>query len=255
MSLHVATAPKYSGESRNTYEIPEHALYLAILENAIRTIVNKPESFEAKEDLKWLHGLEVSDESIHPDEIAEILDSDIVKVLRTKFPLDYKANNRMGFISSYSMEEENLLLKMYKAGASREEFAKVFAPRKVHCVMIKARQLFYTENWSAEEDEKLISLFKAGERPYKISDALHKNVRSVVRRLSYLGVEYKSKERITNEKTKIILKVLNNELNYDEACKILGKDPKRYAVRIYRKARELGYDTTHLLKRNRRATS
>ena len=177
MSSYVKQLSRQSDDYSNTSQIQEHHLLIAVLENAIRTIINKPESFEAKEDLKWLHGLEVMEDALHPDYIAEVLDSNIIDVLRAKFPLSYKGTNRLGYLSSYSMEEENLLLRMYKEGATKEDLFRVFAPRKPYAILCKARNLALSENWTKEEDKELLDLFKKSYRPYKIGLIMKKNSR------------------------------------------------------------------------------
>lgn len=69
-----------------------------MLENAIKTIINKPESFEAQEDLKWLHGIETVDGALEADYIADMLGGDVVDILRKKFPLNYKGAGKLGYL-------------------------------------------------------------------------------------------------------------------------------------------------------------
>lgn len=254
MSLHAVQQSRVLEGFYATYEIPERSLYVAIIENCVRTIMNKPDSFAAKADLCWLHGEGVSQNAIHPDDITEALGTDIISVLRAKFPMNYAEQNKHSYIAKYTVEEEDELLEMFQNGATKEELAKRFAPRKPYLIWQKAQLLARFGQWTKEQEEQLLHLHHVEQlKPYRIAERLKKDVRAVARKLDSFGIVHGMV--IEKKEEEILVRMLKREITFDEAVKLTKKHPDTVSRRAHRIAKSMGLSAWGLRKKNKSATN
>lgn len=190
----------------NMSNTPEQALLIALLEDCVRTITSKGSVEEARSEIEWLHGLtESSEDTLSSEQVSDYLDSDIVALLREKYPLDYISDYVPTEKVQFTFHMEERLLELYRGGASIETLMAEFPLIRRDNLIRKAKCLMLGENFTPEEDEMLVDYYiNRGYPVYKLVPIFHKNERAITRRLLKLGYHPNKKHNFTEEEQQAI---------------------------------------------------